>query len=128
MTQRRETQKMVMRAWCCDPEPSPTGRVAADLLSRNVTGEVRSVPLTTPHLRAKGRPRHFAISTGCRGHPCPRKRETHGGFHIQSSELPCPHPIPIQCGRFVAPLDRQRLSLLDSLLCLLNHDLILPRL
>jgi hypothetical protein len=29
---------------------------------------------------------------------------------------------------FVAPLDRQRLSLLDSLLCLLNHDIILPRL
>src|SRR5258708_39741055 len=35
------------------------------------------------NLRAKWRPRHFAISPGCRGHPCPRKRETHGGFHIQ---------------------------------------------
>src|SRR3984957_1196187 len=30
------------------------------------------------NLRAKWRPRHFAISTGCRGHPCPRKRETQG--------------------------------------------------
>src|ERR1700686_5412270 len=35
------------------------------------------------NLRAKWRPRHFAISTGCRGHPCRRKRETHRGFHIQ---------------------------------------------
>ena len=26
--------------------------------------------------------------TGCRGHPCPGKRETHGGFHIQSRSSP----------------------------------------
>src|SRR3984893_10473685 len=37
------------------------------------------------NLRAKGRLRHFALFffTGCRGHPCRRKRETHRGFHIQ---------------------------------------------
>src|ERR1700722_2848776 len=31
---------------------------------------------------ANGNP---SLNTGCRGHPCPRKRETHGGFHIKSS-------------------------------------------
>src|SRR5258708_24052480 len=36
------------------------------------------------NLRAKWRPRHFAISTGCRGHPCPRRCGTHGGFCIKS--------------------------------------------
>src|SRR5258708_10141533 len=42
------------------------------------------------NLRAKWRPRHFAISTGCRGHPCRRKCETHRGFQIQLSDLPFP--------------------------------------
>src|SRR5260370_4558644 len=42
------------------------------------------------NLRAKWRPRHFAISTGCRGHPCPRRCGTHGGLRIQLSDLPFP--------------------------------------
>ncbi len=25
---------------------------------------------------------------GCRGHPCPRRCGTHGGFHIKSNDLP----------------------------------------
>src|SRR5579862_5629332 len=46
--------------------------------------------------RAKGRPRHFAISYHrVQGHPCRRKRETHRGFHIQLSDLPFPHPRDI---------------------------------
>src|SRR5258708_9443482 len=28
--------------------------------------------------------------TGCRGHPCPRRCGTHGGFRIKSSDLPFP--------------------------------------
>src|SRR6202790_1163938 len=45
------------------------------------------------NLRAKWRPRHFAIGTGCRGHPCPRKFETHGGFQIKSSDLLSSRPL-----------------------------------
>jgi hypothetical protein len=42
-----------------------------------------------PRLRAKGCPQHFALNTGCRGHPCPRKRETHGGVsHLIKFRLP----------------------------------------
>jgi hypothetical protein len=53
-------------------------------------GEV--IPRAPPqkNLRAKWRPRHFAISTfhfslftGCRGYPCPRRCGTHGGFRIK---------------------------------------------
>src|SRR5271155_1998059 len=29
------------------------------------------------------------LITGCRGHPCPRKRETRGGFHIKLSSVTC---------------------------------------
>jgi hypothetical protein len=36
--------------------------------------------------------------------------------------------ISIQRRGFVAPVDRQPLSLLDNLVCLLNLDIILPRL
>src|SRR5580693_5249331 len=32
------------------------------------------------------------LDTGCRGHPCPRKRETHGGFHIQIKFPEVPPP------------------------------------
>src|SRR5260370_36237765 len=49
---------------------------------------------------------HLSLTIGCRGHPCPRRRETHGGFHIQSSEWrACVAP----CARCV-----QALSTLDS--------------
>src|SRR5208283_42850 len=44
-------------------------------------------PLTRSN-RAK--PASF-LSIGCRGHPCPRKCETHGGFHIQFSDFPFPN-------------------------------------
>src|SRR5580700_1770602 len=45
--------------------------------------------------------RHFAISTftGCRGHPCPMKCETHGGFHKIK------FPVPL---RLFSELDRCR--------------------
>ena len=36
--------------------------------------------------------------TGCRGHPCPRKRETHGGFHIRRIRG-CPFQPHHQCAR-----------------------------
>ncbi len=35
-------------------------------------------------------PESTGLDTGCRGHPCRRKRETHRGFHIQLSDLPFP--------------------------------------
>jgi hypothetical protein len=38
------------------------------------------------NMRARWRPRHFAISyTKVQGLALPRKRETRGGFHIQFS-------------------------------------------
>src|ERR1019366_8815679 len=40
------------------------------------------------NLRAKARPRDLATNSGCRGHPCPRRCGTHGGFRIQQSDLP----------------------------------------
>src|SRR5271156_4441819 len=72
----------------------------ASLLSRKRTGEVRFAALRTTqkkNLRAKWRPRHFAISTGCRGHPCrpPRRR-----LFLSGTLLPLPnllrhlHPLP----------------------------------
>jgi hypothetical protein len=78
--------------------PSPTDRDAVGLLSRNQTGEVthpHPTPSNTARVfaftrpRAKWRSRHFAICVDrrCRAVPCPRKRETHGGFHIR---LGCP--------------------------------------
>ena len=60
---------------------------AGDGVSSRERGESSRSP---KDLEQNWRPRHFAISTGCRGHPCPRKRETHGGFHIKSSDLPFP--------------------------------------
>src|ERR1700685_1385855 len=41
-----------------------------------------------------------SLNAGCRGHPCPRRRGTHGGFHIQSVR-----------------------SLARSMRCLRRHDL-----
>jgi hypothetical protein len=66
-------------------EPSPTGRVASGRLSRKVTGEVRiGRRFLTKNLGAKWRTRHLALLfTGCRGHPCRRKFETHRGFHVK---------------------------------------------
>src|SRR5580700_2364720 len=76
-----------------------------------ITGEV--IPPPPPQkLRAKGRPRHFAISTGCRGHPCRRKHETHRGFHFNCSSLSLKLPMPPHSRR--KPLrPRARLSRFD---------------
>ena len=46
------------------------------------------------------------LNTGCRGHPCPRKRETHGGFHIQSSELSPANRIPSKCASLRGKMER----------------------
>ena len=58
------------------------------LVGRSLDARKRRLELAPiGNLRAKCRPRHFALSifpfTGCRGHPCPRRCGTHGGFHIQ---------------------------------------------
>jgi hypothetical protein len=50
--------------------------------------------------------RHALMNTGCRGHPCPRKRETHGGFHIKSSEF-FPTSTPLRRARGSAPAPRR---------------------
>jgi hypothetical protein len=70
------------------PAAAPAGRLSR---KSNWRGKFPA-PSVTPqkNLRAKGRPRHFATCIGYRGHPCPRRRGTHGGFHIQSSDLPFP--------------------------------------
>src|SRR5258708_36354816 len=64
--------------------PSPGARGLAPNLPigevKSPDSSLRSRMTREKNLRAKWRPRHFAIITGCRGHPCPRKRETHGGF------------------------------------------------
>ena len=68
------------------PHLTPTGRVRAGLLSREITGEVISRSASAPqNLGSKGCPQHFATYHWCRGYPCPGKRETHGGFHYRSS-------------------------------------------
>src|SRR5271156_3052251 len=99
-----------------EPQPPPLRAAApASLLSRKRTGEVRFAALRTTqkkNLRAKWRPRHFAISTGCRGHPCPRRCGTHGGFRIKSSDLPFP----------VLPLRQSQHALADYVVL----DLIRP--
>src|ERR1700735_3504539 len=90
MSQKKGDTKSEQAGYCdVVAEPSPTGRDAAGLLSRKVTGEVRfdRIDASPWNLRAKCRPRHFALSISsslrCRGYPCPGKCETHGGFHIQ---------------------------------------------
>jgi len=69
--------RMTIRESRCAAEPSPTDRQGVGLLSRKVTGEANS-PWKTSN-RAK--PACFLV-IGCRGHPCPGKRETPGGFRI----------------------------------------------
>ena len=77
-----------------------TGRAAArrrDRRARRSPGPRRA--------KEKGlirKPRIFLI-TGCRGHPCRRKRETHRGFHIQSVLLN-PHIAMWKCASIAGPL------------------------
>src|SRR5258708_2862571 len=45
----------------------------------------------------QGRSPASVLITGCRGHPCPRKCETHGGFHYNKFLGPknlTPNPFP----------------------------------
>src|SRR5580704_18564436 len=50
---------------------------------------------------------NFALDTGCRGHPCRRKRETHRGFHIKCDSDDPLLPVlesPLLADRFITPL------------------------
>jgi hypothetical protein len=58
------------------PNPFPRGK------GNDREGRMRPFPLT---LLTGAKAPHLYLSTGCRGHPCPGKRETHGRFHIQLS-------------------------------------------
>src|ERR1700684_4569093 len=50
------------------------------------TGEVTFASLRISEKRSskQGRSPASFLTTGCRGHPCPRRCGTHGGFHIKS--------------------------------------------
>jgi hypothetical protein len=82
------------------PSPAPMGATSpATKRERRIIGCAERYILTGARYYTQGRPfpqtleRNgvFDISrfpiTGCRGHPCRRKRETHGGFHIQSNDF-----------------------------------------
>src|SRR5271166_63561 len=57
-----------------------------------ITGEVRIKPHARPNSSNRDEVPHlFFLSTGCRGHPCPRKCETHGGVSLTIKF--CIHPL-----------------------------------
>ena len=78
IAQARRRASGATRAICrsCST-PRGRERMREDSLRSGRTGEEKRRP-------EREVSHHFATITGCRGHPCPRKRETHGGFHVKS--------------------------------------------
>src|ERR1700731_1700853 len=67
----------------CRLATSPGLRLATDCASRGRGG-------SRPNPSNRDEVPHLFLILRCRGYPCPRKCETHGGFHIKSSDLPFP--------------------------------------
>src|ERR1700688_4014611 len=53
-----------------------------------VTGEVNFPAAPLKESSNRDEVPHLIFGLRCSGYPCPRKRETHGGFHIQLRSSP----------------------------------------
>src|ERR1019366_2215512 len=61
----------------CQDAPKVRREPSSCVSSTLTTGRIPLTPFE------QGEARIFSLNIGCRGHPCPRKCETHGGFHIK---------------------------------------------